>query len=585
MSKTVRPAAREMFLSGNEAIALGAYESGLRVACAYPGTPSTEILETLAKFGDIDAQWSVNEKVAFEVALGAAIGGARSLFACKHVGLNVAMDPLMTASYTGIKAGLVAIVADDPGLHSSQNEQDSRWVAVFSKLPMLEPASPAEAKVFTKEAFGISEAFDTPVLIRSSTRVSHTRENVEVLAHSQLPPIAELAPDIPKYVMVPKNAYQRHILVEQRLSKLKTFAEKTKLNRLEKGSKSIGFITSGVSFNYLKEYFPHASYLKLGMIWPLPDKKIIAFAKSVKQCYVVEELDPFISTYVKSLGLKIKTRHPSFEVGELRPEYIPDIVAGKKKQELAATTRKPVLCRGCPHRFVFNTLKKLKTFVTGDIGCYTLAATPPMSTLHTCVCMGAGITLHEGIRRAQPGKKIVGVIGDSTFVHSGITGLINAAYNKVKGVIVILDNSTTAMTGGQHHPATGKTIKEEPTKKLILEDICRACGADNVDVVVPYRLNELEDILKKRLDEDALSVVITRSPCRLLDRTIDQPPLYERDKCKACGVCLRIDCPAIHKLPDGTIEIDEFCAGCKLCVSVCPFGALTRRPEDTFGKD
>jgi indolepyruvate ferredoxin oxidoreductase, alpha subunit len=582
MSKAMQ--IQEMFLSGNEAIAYGAYEAGLRVACAYPGTPSTEILETLATFEGIDCQWSVNEKVAFEVSLGAAIGGARSLFACKHVGLNVAMDPLMTASYTGIKGGFVAVVADDPGLHSSQNEQDSRWVAIFSKLPMLEPASPAEAREYVKEAFDLSETFDTPVLVRTATRISHTRENVTIGARTEVA-VTDLVPDIAKYVMVPKNAYTRHIFIEQRLLKLKAFAEKSKLNRIEKGAKNIGFITSGVSYNYLKEYFPDASYLKLGMVWPMPDKKIAAFAKSVKQCYVIEELDPFIATYVRSLGVKIKAKHPSFEIGELRPEFMPNVVAGKKKKEVPATTRKPVLCRGCPHRFVFNTLKKLKTFVTGDIGCYTLAATPPMSNLHTCVCMGAGITFHEGIRRAQPGKKVVGVIGDSTFVHTGISGLINAAYNKVKGVIVILDNSTTAMTGGQHHPATGKTIKEEPTRKLVIEDICKACGADNVDIVIPYKLDELEDLLTKRLNENALSVIIARSPCRLIDRTTEPAPLFDHDKCKACGVCLRIDCPAIHKQPDGTIEIDEFCAGCKLCVAVCPFGALTKKSEPLIGKD
>ena len=561
------------FLSGNEAIAQGAWEAGLKVAAAYPGTPSTEILETLAKFANIDAQWSVNEKVAYEVALGAAIGGARSLFACKHVGLNVAMDPLMTSSYTGIKGGYLVIVADDPGLHSSQNEQDSRWVAVFSKLPMLEPASPAEAYEYAKEAFALSEKFDTPVMLRTTTRVAHTKQDV-VTGQRDESQITELSPDIAKYVMVPKNAYAKHILIEKRFDALKAFAEKSKINKLEKGSKSIGFITSGVCYNYLKETFPDASYLKLGMVWPLPEKKITAFAKTVKNVYVIEELDPFLVTHIKAMGVKVKTKHPSFDIGELRPEFMADLVAGKKKKELPATTRKPVLCRGCPHRFVFNTLRKLKFFVTGDIGCYTLAATPPMATLHTFVCMGAGITIHEGIRRAQPGKKVVGVIGDSTFVAAGVTGLINAVYNKVKGVIIILDNSTTAMTGGQHHPATGKTIKEYPTKKLILENLCKACGVDNVDIVSPYRLNELEDILKKRIEEDALSVVITRSPCRLIEKKYEPAPFYEHDKCKACGVCLRIDCPSIHKLEDGTIEIDEFCAGCKLCVAVCPFGAL-----------
>ncbi|HQI29202.1 MAG TPA: thiamine pyrophosphate-dependent enzyme [Sedimentisphaerales bacterium] len=509
----------QALLSGNEALARGAYEAGLKVACAYPGTPSTEILEVLSEYPEVDTQWSVNEKVAFEVAMGAATAGVRSLFACKHVGLNVAMDPLMTASYTGILAGFVIVVCDDPGMHSSQNEQDTRWVALYSKIPMLEPSSPAEAREFVKEAFAMSERFDTPVMLRMTTRISHTKENVSVGERKvPEPPIFER--NAPKYVMVPGHAYQRHIFVEQRLVKLAALAEKTRLNRIEKGDGKLGFVVSGVTYQYVKENYPDASYLKLGMSYPFCDEKIRRFAKSVKKLVVVEELDPFLEDHIKTLGVKVAAKDPSFRIGELTPELIPDVVAGKAKVEQRSAKRKPRLCPECPHWASFAALKKLDAYVAGDIGCYTLACLPPMSALHSCVCMGAGVTFHEGWRKAAPNKPIVGVLGDSTFVHSGITGLINAAYNKCKGVILILDNSTTAMTGGQQHPATGLTIRNEPTKKLILEDVCRACGADNVDVVDPKNLEEFRAILEKRINEDALSVVISRHPCKLIKKKV-----------------------------------------------------------------
>ncbi len=508
---------KKALLSGNEALAYGAWEAGLSVACAYPGTPSTEILETLARFPDVDVQWSVNEKVAFEVAYGAATAGGRGLFACKHVGLNVAMDPLMTASYTGVLAGFVIVVCDDPGMHSSQNEQDTRWVALYSKMPMLEPSGPAEAREFIQEAFKISERYDTPVIVRMTTRVSHTKENI-TLKERQVPPRPEFERNIPKYVMVPGNAYQRHILVEKRLGQLKSLSERTRLNRVEKGNGKLGFITSSVAYQYLKENYPDASYLKLGMSYPFCDDKIKAFAKTVKKLVVVEELDPFLEEHVRTLGLKVAAKDPSFRIGELTPEMIPSLVAGRPKEEKRAGTRKPRLCPECPHWATFAALKKLDLYVAGDIGCYTLACLPPMSALHSCLCMGAGVTFNEGWRKGAPGKNIVGVVGDSTFVHSGVTGLINAAYNKAKGVILILDNSTTAMTGGQQHPATGLTIRNEPTKKLVLEDLCRACGADNVDVVDPKNLEEFRTILEKRVRQDALSVIISRHPCKLLRR-------------------------------------------------------------------
>jgi indolepyruvate ferredoxin oxidoreductase alpha subunit len=564
------------FLSGDEAVARGAYEAGLRVACAYPGTPSTEILETCAGFDGVDAQWSVNEKVAFEVAMAAAIAGGRSLYASKHVGLNVAMDPLMTASYTGINAGFVAAVCDDPGLASSQNEQDTRWVGIYAKIPLIEPANPAEAYLFIKESFDISENFDVPVLFRMTTRVAHSKENMSIGARTEKP-LRPFAPDIPKYVMVPRNAYRKHILVEQRLLRLIAFAEKTGLNRIEKGSAKLGFITSGVSYHYLKENFPDASYLKLGFTYPFCDKKIARFARTVKDLVVVEELDPFIEEHVRMLGIRCRAKHRTFRIGELLPEYMPMIYKGAKKKEVPSTSRKPVLCPGCPHRFVFSVLRRNKAVVAGDIGCYTLAATPPLSTLHTCVCMGAAVTFHEGFRRILPDGKIVGVLGDSTFVHSGITGLVNSAYNRMMGIIIILDNSTTAMTGGQNHPATGKTIRDEQTKRLSLEEICRAAGADNVDVVDPKNVKQLDALVKLRLGDSALSVIIARRPCKLIDRDRQPAPGYDRAKCKTCGLCFNLDCPALVKTEDGFAQINTaLCAGCYLCVDSCPSEALKR---------
>ena len=564
-------------LSGDEALARGAFEAGVKVACAYPGTPSTEILETLSQFPQIDTQWSVNEKVAFEVAHAAAIGGVRSLFAAKHVGLNVAMDPLMTASYTGILGGFVVVVCDDPGMHSSQNEEDTRWVSMFGKLPLIEPSGPAEAYSYVKEAFAMSEKFDTPVLLRMTTRVAHSKEDVETGERIEQTPAAEFTVNVPKYVMVPRNAYKRHSKVEERQRALAILSETSPLNRIERGDDRIGFITSGVSYYYIRQQFPDASILKLGFSYPFCNDKITAFAGSVKELFVIEELDPVIEEHCRSLGLTVRAKHPSFRIGELRPEYIKDIVDGKEKIEAESTARRPVLCRGCPHRFVFTVLRRTKAIVAGDIGCYTLGASPPLSALHTCVCMGAAVTFQEGFRRAMPGRKIAGVIGDSTFIHSGITGLINAVYNKANGLIIILDNSTTAMTGGQNHPATGKTITDQPTRKLVLEELCKACGVDHVDVVSPYEIKQLEALIKQRLGEDALSVIIARAPCRLIDRDSRPAPAYDKDKCKTCGICLSVDCPAIRETEGGYIEIDRAtCMGCYLCAEVCPPGALSR---------
>ena len=506
---------QKAFLSGNEAIAYGAYEAGLKVACAYPGTPSTEILECLAEFKQLDVQWSVNEKVAYEVAHGAAVGGVRSLFACKHVGLNVAMDPLMTSSYTGIEAGFVIVVCDDPGMHSSQNEQDTRWVGIYSKMPVLEPSSPSEAKKFVKEAFKISERFDTPVIVRLTTRISHTKEDM-VLTKRKVFKTPPLVKNEKKYVMVPGHARMRHVFVEKRLNKLKKFSEKTKLNKVEINDKKIGFITSSITYHYIKEHYPDASYLKLGMSYPFCDDKIREFAKTVKKVVVMEELDPYLETHIATLGIKFKAKDPSFQLGELTPDLIPAAVKGEVRKVKKSAKRLPRLCPGCPHWFSFATMKRNDLFVAGDIGCYTLATLPPASALHTCICMGAGVTFNEGLRKAHPNQKIVGVVGDSTFVHSGVTGLINAAYNGAKGVIFILDNSITAMTGGQQNPATGMTIRNEKTKKLDLKKLCLSCGADNVDVVDPTNRKEFNDIVEKRINEDALSVIIAKHPCKLM---------------------------------------------------------------------
>ena len=508
----------KLLLSGNEAIALGAWEAGLAVATGYPGTPSTEILEFLCGAEGVKSQWSVNEKVAYEVAFGAAVGGARSLYASKHVGLNVAMDPLMTSVYAGVNGGMVVVVADDPGLHSSQNEQDTRWVAPYAKAPMIEPSSPSEAYAFVKEAFAISERFDTPVLFRITTRVAHSEESVKIKGRSVGPKIRPFKKDISKYVMIPDNSYRRHVGIEKRLLRMAAFANTTKLNRIEPGSDKLGFIVSSAAYQYVKESYPDASVLKLGFSWPFCDEKITGFAKSVRKLVVVEELDPLIEEHVRALGIKARSKHNSDRIGELKPEHISDIVSGKPKTEVRQKTNIPQLCSACPHGFVFTVMSQLDLTVTGDIGCYTLGALPPYKTMHTNLCMGAGITMHEGMRLAHDDNKTVGIIGDSTFVHSGITGLINTVYNKGRGLIIILDNSITAMTGGQGHPGSGIDICGKPTETLSLEAICRASGVKNVDVVRPQDQDRLRELILRGLSDAELSVIIARSPCVLFTK-------------------------------------------------------------------
>jgi len=569
---------RVVLLSGDEALAQGAFEEGLEFAASYPGTPATEILEYLAGFEQVDSQWSVNEKVAFEVALSCAIAGRRSLFSAKHVGLNVAMDPLMTSAYTGVGAGFLVVSCDDPGLHSSQNEQDNRYIAKMAKFPLFEPASPQEAKEFTSVAFKVSELFDLPAMLRLTTRVSHSKQDV-LLGERKVPARKEFKTDIAKYVMVPGNAYQRHIQLEKRIKKLEKYTESSPLNKIELKNKKLGIITSGVSYLYAKEMYPDASFLKLGLSFPFPAGKVREFSAQVKELVVIEELEPFLEEQVKMLGVKFKAKRPSFRIGELRPEHMPYIVRGKDRPQGSRGSRKPVMCPGCPHRLVFAILKKLKAVVAGDIGCYTLAATPPLSILHSCLCMGAGVTFFEGFKRVL-GENVVGVIGDSTFVHSGIPGLINLSYNQTKGLVIILDNATTAMTGNQPHPATGLTIQGKETKRLILEDLCRACGAQNVDVVDPYNIGELEEVIRKRLNADSLSVLIARSPCMLLKHQRARTPVYRQEACKKCYICLGLDCPALEKSEEGFIRINPvLCAGCNLCVEFCKFSALIKNEE------
>jgi len=414
---------RRVFLSGNEALARGAYEAGVRVACAYPGTPSSEILEYLSRYDEVEAQWSVNEKVAYEVALSSSIGGLRALYASKHVGINVAMDPLMSSAYTGVGAGFVVVSCDDPGLHSSQNEQDNRFIASFAKLPLVEPSSPKEAKEFIKKAFLASERFDIPVMVRLTTRISHTKENLTTGERKDTL-AKEFHINPAKYVLVPGNAIKRHADLEKRIRLLERYSENTSMNKIEINDKRIGFITSGVSYLYAKEMYPDASFLKLGMSFPFPANMAKKFSTQVRSLYVIEELEPFLETQLKKLRIKVKSKHVSFKIGELRPEFIPLIVKSREKPLLANKTRKPLMCPGCPHRAVFWVFKMLKLTVAGDIGCYTLGALPPLSSLHSCICMGAGVTFFEGLKRAL-GEGVVGVVGDSTFVHSGITGLIN----------------------------------------------------------------------------------------------------------------------------------------------------------------
>ncbi len=568
-------------LLGNAAIARGAYEAGVKVFSSYPGTPSTEITENAAKYEEIYAEWAPNEKVALEVAIGASIAGARSCACMKHVGLNVAADPLFTVGYTGVRGGLVICVADDPGMHSSQNEQDSRHYAEAAKVLMLEPSDSGECKEYMKKAFALSEEFDSPVLLRLSTRIAHSQSLVE-LGEREAAGDKPYEKDAMKYVMMPAMARGRHVAVEDRLAKAAAFAENTDLNTVEYNNKKIGIITAGTGYFYAKEAIPDASFLKLGMVFPLPEKLIRDFAANVEKLYVIEELDPFIENHVKRLGIPVEGKSLMPIMGEITASLIREKILGEEKPETVRAeepipVRPPVLCPGCPHRGMHYVLKKLGLRVTGDIGCYTLGALAPLESLDTCICMGAGIGMAHGMEMAK-GKdpKTVAIIGDSTFMHSGITGLINVVYNKGTATTIILDNSITGMTGHQQNPTTGLTLKGEPTKQVDLEALCHAVGIDRVVIADPFDVDAFEKVVREEVAAEEPSVIIAQRPCALLKSVkYTGKAVVDKDACKNCKMCMKIGCPAIS-FKDGVVIDTTLCNGCGLCMNVCKFGALTK---------
>jgi len=578
-------------LSGNEAIARGAFEAGVKFASAYPGTPSTEILENVAgKYKDvIYSEWSPNEKVALEVAIGASMAGARSLACMKHVGVNVAADPLFTLSYTGVNGGLVLVTCDDPELHSSQNEQDNRNYAKAAKMPLIEPSDSQEAKDFLIEAFKLSEEFDTPVLFRSTTRISHSKSIVELGERTEKEMPKELSKESKKYTMLPVNARRRHPVIEERLKKLAEYGSSCKLNKVEYNDKSIGIITSGVSYQYAKEVFPEASILKLGLSYPLPEKLIKEFASNVDKIYVIEELDPFIEEGVRLMGVNVdKGKNVIPICGELdqkklRKVFNLPIPEGISEPEEGLPLRPPTLCPGCAHRGLFTILGKLKCFVSGDIGCYTLGALPPLNALHTTVCMGASISMAHGISKVfKPDSiknKTVAVIGDSTFFHSGITPLIDMIYNQGTSVVIIMDNRTTAMTGGQEHPGTGRRITGEPAIATDIVELCKSLGVKNLEEFDSYNLKQTEEVIKKALEKDELSVLICKNPCVLQYKVFKPALKVDEEKCKGCKACLKVGCIAISvKDVNGETkaEIDNnMCVGCGVCAQVCKFDAIS----------
>ena len=569
-------------LLGNEAIARGAYEAGVKVSAAYPGTPSTEVSESLVQYDEIYAEWAPNEKVATEVAIGASIAGVRSMCVMKHVGINVAADPLYTAAYTGVRGGLVLVVADDPGMYSSQNEQDSRMVARAAMVPIVEPSDSAEAKEFMKYAYDLSEKYDTPVILRSTTRLSHSQGLVELEERAE-PFDIPYERDMAKYVMMPGNAIKRHVVVEARMKQMAEDANSFPINRVEYNDLSVGFITNGIAYQYVKEAMPQASVLKLGLLNPLPRKLIEEFASKVDKLYIFEELEPVVEEQVKAWGIQKAVGKEIFTVqGEYSANLIRERVLGQASQVDKAAqvpARPPILCPGCPHRSVYAVLNKLKIHAAGDIGCYTLGAVAPLSVIDTTICMGASISTLHGMEKAKGREYIknwVAVIGDSTFMHTGINSLMNMVYNQAAGTVVILDNSTTGMTGHQDHAATGKTLKGQVVPAINIYGLCKSLGIEHVCEVDAFNQAELERIIKEEVARDAVSVIITKAPCALL-KGIKFPnkcrPLP--DKCKKCGACLRPGCPALTKNEDGTISIDEtMCNGCGLCKQLCKFDAI-----------
>ena len=566
---------------GNAAIARGCYEAGVKVSAAYPGTPSTEISENMVQYkGDIYSEWSPNEKVATEVAIGASFAGVRSIVSMKHVGVNVASDPLFTAAYTGVNGGMVLVAADDPGMYSSQNEQDSRLVARTAMIPVVEPSDSQEAKDFTKYAFELSEKYDTPVMLRTTTRLSHSQGVVELCDRQEIPD-KPYERNIKKYVMMPGNAIPRHVFVEQRLKDMAADGADMPINRVEMNDTKIGVITSGIPYQYVKEALPNASVLKLGMVNPLPRKLIEDFASKVEKLYIVEELDPVIEEQVKSWGIKATGKEIFTVQGEYSANMLREAILGEELKldaPAAAPGRPPILCPGCPHRSVYYVLNKLKMHAAGDIGCYTLGAVAPLSVVDTTICMGASISSLHGMEKAKGKEYIknwVAVIGDSTFLHTGVNSLMNMMYNKATGTVMILDNSTTGMTGHQDHAATGKTLQGDPTYAIDIPALCRAIGVKNVIEVNAFDIERLEKVIKEEVAKDEVSVIITKTPCVLLSKK--KKPLYaeEPDKCKKCGMCMKPGCPAMTRNADKTIHIDDtMCTGCGLCKSLCKFDAI-----------
>lgn len=567
-------------LLGNGAIARGLYEAGCRFVSSYPGTPSTEVTEEVALYPEVYAEWAPNEKCAMEAALGASIAGARAATAMKHVGLNVAADPLFTASYTGVNGGMVVIVADDPGMHSSQNEQDSRRHAIASKLPMLEPADSAECRDYAKLAFELSEQFDTPVLLRTCTRVAHSQSLVELYDRVE-PELRPYEKNPRKYVMTPGNAIPAHVRVEDRTNALRAWNESSDLVKEEMGAGEWGIITAGISYQYVKEAMPDASVLKIGMVNPLPLDRMVAFAKKVKKLAVVEELEPVMEEQLRAMGVEIALGKKElgllgeYSQSRIRAAFGLDAPKSEKLEE-ALPVRPPVLCPGCPHRGTFHVLKKLKVFVSGDIGCYTLGANAPLNSIDTTICMGASVGVLHGMNKVRPDEKqqAVAVIGDSTFMHSGMTGLVNLVYNQGFGLVLILDNSITGMTGHQQNPLTGMTLKNQPTAQLSAEAIVKACGIERVRVQDPQDLKGLEAAIKEELATKEPSVIIVRRPCALLKWVKHNPPLHiDSDKCRSCKACMQIGCPAL--VFDGKARIDPtLCVGCGLCQQLCHFNAI-----------
>ena len=576
--KSFEPKPKRVLMLGNEAVAQGAWEAGLHVVTSYPGTPSTEVTECLARFPEINSQWASNEKVAAEVAFGAAMAGARSMTCMKHVGVNVAADPLFTAAYTGVNGGMVFVCADDPAMHSSQNEQDSRYYARAAHVPMLEPADSEECRDFTKAAFELSEELDTPVFVRLTTRIAHQR-SVVTPGPRQERQVKDYVKDPMKYVMMPAMAKKRHPVVEARERKLSEMANTLPFNRVEMGDTKLGIVTSGACYQYVKEAFPQASVLKLGLVYPLPMEKIVDFARKVEKLVVIEELEGLIEKDLRAAGISCEGKCYTGLQGELSVERLRQAFLGEKPVENPAAGipgRPPVLCPGCPHRGVFYVLNKLKLNVMGDIGCYTLGALPPLNAMDATLCMGASIGMAGGAERAH-GKEFsrhtVAILGDSTFIHSGITSLIDAVYNRETITVIVLDNRITGMTGHQQNPASGRDIHNEPAPMLNLEKLIAGCGVEDITVVDPFDLPATEKAVREAVAREQVSVVIARRPCALLDKTSLQISLTV-DGCRNCGACMKLSCPAIERHEGGVKINSSLCIGCGMCKQVCPFKAI-----------